>query len=148
MEGKFTSYLSEIGMFGDTWARARELCVEFQRICLERPQDMFVSECLATNGKRQVLGLWLFSENFIMESAGFPRSVELSFSRRKGPASQWEVRPVEPRGEDAKAVRGLAVRFRLNGEMSAELQASGANCARLEAIVGRYLVGTPVTEQV
>lgn len=146
MEGKFTSYLSEIGMFGDTWARARELCVEFQRICLEKPQDMFVSECQGANGKREVLGLWLFSENFIMESAGFPHSVELTFSRRHGPASQWEVRPVEPKGEGAKVAPGLAVRFRLNGELVGEMQASGANCARLEAIVSQYLVGVPAAE--
>ncbi|MHB0856247.1 MAG: hypothetical protein ACYC5M_01590 [Anaerolineae bacterium] len=143
MESKFTSYLSEIGMFGDSWARARELCSSFERICLEKPQDMFVSECLAENGKREVLGLWLFSEHFLMESPGFPRGDEITFTRRNGAAQQWQVRPLEMRGEGAKQVPGLAVRFQLAGQLAGGLQASGANCARLEAIISRYLVGNP-----
>ena len=141
--GSINSYLKLIGVIsGIDIQRVREIFSKSKILCPEELRMIFISNYAETNGKEQFKDLWLFSDNYVIESMNFSKQEKLTleialFSKNiqtaSIEASNFDF--LQKPEDDSR----LHVQFYTFSDFSCDQIASGHNCKVLLSIYEKYI---------
>ena len=141
MKAHFALYLTEIGL--DTEAakgKLDEVLRVAELLAREEVKDIFICDVIEANGARTHGELFCFTDNYILEVRDFRASLDvdiwplrsgIGYLETKAKDYTWVSTPPESR---------LFVTAQGGDYASFDFRASGGNCARLKAIVEKYLL--------
>ncbi len=140
MKDEFVNYMKAISLSTTLTGRVQSILEVYSGFCPEEIKWMFISDYLTHEGERVFESVYLFSENFAMESKQFASSDNFDFARIEG------IHYVEIKKQDYDLKRSteksrLNLRFHFS-EKSAylEMKASKENCEYLWHFFGEYVL--------
>ena len=145
------SYLVSIGMISDIDInQVREIFNQGQVLCPEELKMIFISNYRQTSGKDAFRDLWLFSDNCLIEVAGFNKQETLRFDVTKFHKNIHTI-CVETSNlnfshsatDDSK----LHIESYTLNDFSCDQLAYGCNCDVLMSIYKKYLIPNLVSGQ-
>ena len=138
-----SEYLKEVGAPEPLIEKSRKMLEIAKKICPENIDDHFISESYMKNGERVFESLWFFSRKFMLESKRMMSKltnidIMCHFMNIDSYEIKWlEYDPTSPEKETENSrlsIEGILGILRL------EMKASGSNCPKLWAIIGKYIV--------
>ena len=139
MKEEFSVYLDSIAITKIARDRIETISEFYQQTCPEEINDIFVTDYLTEEGRREYENLWFFSNSFMMEAKRFLSTDDLDLTPI-GEMLRWEVKKQEYDFKQATGRSRLFLSFDINGFVGAELKASQENCDYLRDIFFKYVV--------
>jgi Flp pilus assembly CpaF family ATPase len=141
MEQRFESYLKKIGMTGTLRMRAQEIYRFYEALLPDDEiTDIFVSEYVDSEGRRQYDSLWLFSSDYIMEASQFVTKDSFDMLRITNRVARWEVVKKDYDFKSATDRSRLTLTIQFADRLSGLLKASMYNCDHLKDMLIKYFL--------
>ncbi len=141
MKPKFIDYLESIGIkAGLLLDRIESIHRFYVEMCPDDIEDIFVTEYIALNGKREYENLWFFSDRYIMDAKGFAAgNDDFVIAPIKGRVAHFRIKKRDYDFKAATDKSRLHLMFQPNTESIANLKASKENCDALRDIILKYV---------
>ena len=141
MEKEFIDYLESIDIKERVLLDRIESIYEFYlKMCPDEIKDIFVTDYIDSEGKREYENLWFFSDRYLMEAKGFAAGKD-----------DFDITPIKDRVEhcaiqkqgydfkEATDKSRLHLLFKLDTNGIANFKASKENCDVLRDIILRHV---------
>ena len=141
MKQEFVDYLESIGIKAGVLLDRIESIYEFYMdLCPDEIADIFVTDYIDSEGRREYENLWFFSDRYVMEAKGFAAGKD-----------DFDITPINDRvihctiqkqDYDFKEVTDksrLHLLFGLDTGAIADFKASKENCDALKNIISKYM---------
>ena len=128
MKEEYSSYLKQIGITGLFYNRAKEVYEFYEKLYPGAVQDVFVTDYIDSEGKRQYENLWFFTSTLAMEAKQFLTEDNFDSAPFKKKVKLWQVNRTEYNFEKASAKSRLSIRVELEYGNDCEFKASQDNC--------------------
>ena len=144
-------YLQSIGMISDVDIQVvKEIFSQGKFLCPEELKTIFISNYKETDGKEQFKDLWLFSDNYVIETINFSKQetpkLEMTIFSNNIQAVVFETNNFDF-SQKAKDDSSLHVVFYTFNDCSCDQIASGRNCDALMSIYKKYIKNNLVRGQ-
>jgi hypothetical protein len=139
MQDDADAYMDQLGVPVPVRERVATLMRRYDHLGVRG--EAFLSEALDDEGLRQYRSLWLFTPEALME-AELPEeeAAEMDAVRLPNHLMRWVVRVRDFELEKAADDSRMAVDLWFSNEIIGQMEASGANCERLAALMKTYVV--------
>jgi hypothetical protein len=141
MKKEFMDYLESIGIKGGVLLDRLESIHEFySKMCPDEIVDIFVTDYIDSDGKREYENLWFFSDRYVMEAKGFANGKDdFDITPIKGRVVHYVIRKQHYDFKEATEKSRLYLEFRLDTEANGDLKAAKENCDVLRGIILKYV---------
>ena len=144
-------YLQSIGMISDVDIQVvKEVFSQGKVLCPEELKTIFISNYKETDGKEQFKDLWLFSDNYVIESMNFSKQetpkLEMTIFSNNIQVVAFETKNLDF-SQKAKDNSSLHIVFYTFSIFSCDQIASGRNCDALMSIYQKYIKNNLVRVQ-
>ena len=141
MKQKFIEYLESIGIkAGSLLGRIESIYEFYLEMCPDEIVDIFVTDYIDSEGKREYGELLFFSDRYVMEAKGFAEGKDdFDIAPIKGGVQYYEIRKQEYDFKEATDESRLHFLFKLDIGVSGEFKASKENCDVLRDIILRHM---------
>lgn len=142
MQQKFTDYLESIGIKAGLLLDRIESIHEFYvEMCPDEIVDIFVTEYIDSDGKREYENLWFFSGRYVMEAKEFTTGRdEFVIAPIKDRVAHFRIKKLNYDFKAATDKSRLRLIFRLDNKVIANLKASKENCDALRDIILKHVM--------
>jgi len=142
MQQKFTDYLESIGIkAGLLLDRIESIHRFYVEMCPDEIVDIFVTEYIDSDGKREYENLWFFSDRYIMDARGFAAgNNDFLIAPIKGRVAHFRIKKLNYDFKVATDKSRLHLIFQSNTAATANLKASKENCDALRDIILKYMM--------
>lgn len=140
MAANFPSYLEMVGITDLFLKRTEESINFFSIFCSIEVTDIFVSEYIDDDGKRQYESLWLFNPKLFMESKNFLTSDNYDAAPIYKRIGHWEVSKDTYDLKNPSEKSRMTVNFVTLENVNGILKASGENCNALRDVFLKYFL--------
>lgn len=139
MKEEFNRYLKEIGITEDFYERSMQVLKLFSNLIDEDITDIFVSEYVDGEGKRNYDDMLLFTHRKIIEARQFLRANDYFINCTQScPLSGFNVKTTEYHFEEATEKSRLNMQAFFGSHLLINMKASGKNCDYLNGILKKY----------
>lgn len=139
MKTEFIEYLNEIGITGLFQDRAIEIFSFYNKLYPDSIQDIFVSEFMDEEGKRQYENIWFFTSTSMMEAKQFLTEDSFDEAPYVKKIKHWIIEKKEYDFEIATETSRMNLDVSFESGISAVFKATGKNCSYLKDIFLRYV---------
>lgn len=142
MQQKFIDYLESIGIkSGILLDRIESIHRFYVEMCPDSIDDIFVTEYIDSDGKREYENLWFFSDRYIMDAKGFAAgSDDFVIAPITDRVAHYRIKKLNYDFKEATEKSRLHLMFRSNTAATANLKASKENCDALRDIILKYMM--------
>ena len=92
MKRIFETYLEKINLPDPFRERVHKIVAFYSDICLEKIDDIYVSDYVKDDGQKVYESLWIFSKSYIMEARDFIIKDDFDFSLADKGISYWRMK--------------------------------------------------------
>jgi hypothetical protein len=131
MKSAWEKYLESVGVNGLFLDRAKYVVNFYDELYPNAVDDVFVSEYVDKDGQREFESLWIVSDNFICEAKAFLTQDDFDSTPLPGNIVYWTIKKEEFDFKVPTAKSRMILSFRVNGELTCTMKASGENCSNL-----------------
>lgn len=135
----FKTYLESIGMKEPLIGRVDTLLELAEQLSTEKISDIFVSEYVKDDKRREYENVWFLSENFVVEAKHFANRIDLDCAPIPQSLLYWQMVLREYDLKSTSEESRLNLNYKLGEEMGLTWKASGNNCDRARALFMKYL---------
>lgn len=141
MKKEFTDYLELISIKGGALLERIESIYEFYlEMCPDEIVDIFVTDYIDSEGKREYENLCFFSDGYIMEAKGFAMGKDdFDITPIKDRVKYYEIQKQDYDFKEATEKSRLALHFVLDTEVHGKFKASKENCDALRDIILKHV---------
>ncbi|MEA3338617.1 MAG: hypothetical protein U9R15_01495 [Chloroflexota bacterium] len=141
MQQKFIDYLESIGIkSGLLLDRIESIHAFYIGMCPGEIEDIFVTEYIDSDGKREYENMWFFSDRYIMDAKGFAAgSDEFVITQIRGKVAHFRIKKQDYDFKAATERSRLHLMVHFNTAAVANLTASKENCDALRDIILKYV---------
>jgi hypothetical protein len=141
MKQKFIGYLESIGIKAVPLLGRIESIHEFYlEMCPDEIVDIFVTDYIDSEGKREYENLCFFSDGYTMEAKGFAMGKDdFDITPIKDRVKYYEIQKQDYDFKEATEKSRLTLHFSLNTGVHGEFKASKENCDALRDIIFEYV---------
>ena len=139
MKPEHVKYLNDIGITDLFEDKAKAIYSFYNKIYPDSIQDIFVSEYIDEEGKRQYENLWFFTSTAFMESKNFLTEDNIDAAPYSKKFRHWTIEKKEYEFEVTTDNSRMKLIVTFSTGVSGELKASGNNCAHLKEIFLKYV---------
>jgi hypothetical protein len=139
MKREFEIYLDSVGIAGPIKNRIGFILEDFEQICPQEINDIFISEFIKDDGTREYESLWFFSNLYVMEAKKFINEDDFDISPIAKRISYFKATKKEYRFGIATDQSRLLLDFSTNLHVKCTLKASKTNCSELWKIFLKYV---------
>ena len=141
MKQEFVDYLESIGIKAGSLLYQIESIYEFYlEMCPDEITDIFVTDYIDSEGKREYENLWFFSDRYLMEAKGFAAGKDdFDIAPMKDRVERCAIQKQGYDFKEATDESRLHFLFKLDIGVSGELKASKENCDALKDIILRHV---------
>ena len=136
---ELTAYLRSIDAPPAVRKRAQELHRLYRAIADLRGSSVILSEVVADDGSRDFQGLWIFTDQWVMEARFSEGDQEELDGTEKHYLARWVAKPSKFDFVSATPDSRLTVEMWFAGEVVGEVHASGSNCKALANALARHI---------
>lgn len=140
MKEEFVEYLGTIGIEGELLARIEEIVKQYELILDEPVLEIFISEYQNAEKQREYEGLWLFTENLVMESKNFVSKDDFDFALLKNNVNYINFIKKDYNLEEANANSRFTINSEVFDDIKIYIKSSGSNCDKLLALSKKYIL--------
>lgn len=140
MKEEYSSYLKQIGITGLFYNRAKEVYEFYEKLYPGAVQDVFVTDYIDSEGKRQYENLWFFTSTLVLEAKRFLTEDNFDSAPLKKKVQRWQVNRTEYNFEKASTKSRLSITVELKFANDCTLKASQENCDHLRDIFIKHIV--------
>ena len=140
MKKEFVEYLNSIGITGLFQDRAQEISSFYEKITADTMQDIFVSEYVDEEGRRQYENLWLFTSSAIFEAKLFLTTDDFDGTPYTKKIKYWKIAKKDYDFNSVTSKSRMTLTFSLETSMGCIMKASGENCLFLKNIFLKYIL--------
>lgn len=140
MKNNYIKYLDTLEVTQKTIRLALTDILEYGHIiCPEKIIDIFISEYINTEDKQIYEGLWMISENYMMEAKTFRTKYDIDIMKYSNSIKYVQFIVKDYDLKNASVNSSLTLKFTMkNIDMKGILKASGNNCDALYNIYEKY----------
>ena len=142
MKNEFIDYLESINIKeGALLDRIESIYKFYSEMCPDEIADIFVTDYIDSEGRREYENLWFFSDRYVMEAKGFAAGKKDDFDITPLKA-RVEHCAIQKQGYDFKEATDesrIYLLFKLDTGSIADFKASKENCDVLRDIVLRHV---------
>lgn len=140
MKNDFSDYLEKtVGLTELFLERAQDAIKFYNTLYPDRIENIFVSEYIDGEGKRQYESLWIFTGNLAGEAKQFLTEDSFDSTPLKNRVVWWELKRTDFDGEKATDDSRMTIRVTFDTDIEGILKASGENCMQLQKIFNQHL---------
>ncbi len=141
MKKEFMDYLESIGIKGGVLIDRIESIHEFYlKMCPDEIVDIFVTDYIDSDGKREYENLWFFSDRYVMEAKGFAAGKEdFEIAPIKGRVAYCGIKKQDYDFKEATEKSRLYLVIKLDIIVDGDLKAAKENCDALRDIILKYV---------
>lgn len=103
-------------------------------------KDIFISEYVKEDGKRELENLWFFTHKLLLESKMFINQDDFDATPLKNRILYWRLKKQNYDFKKATKKSRLTIEFNLESGVSGILKSSGVNCDELKKILNKYII--------
>lgn len=140
MKKDFAQYLNGIGIVDLFYERAELVLQFYENLYPNEIEDLFVSEYIDNEGKRQYESLWFFSSRLAMEAKYFLAGDNFDATPVLERIKYWGLQKTEFDFENPTEKSRLTIEFSLVQNISGSLKASKEHCNHLYYIFKKYIL--------
>ncbi len=140
MKEEYSSYLKQIGITDLFYDRAKEVYEFYEKLYPEAIQDIFVTDYIDSEGKRQYENLWFFTSTMALEAKQFLTVDNFDSAPLKKKVKRWQVSRTEYTFTKATKKSRVSIRVELDFGNDCEFKASQDNCDYLRDIFIKHIV--------
>ena len=140
MKKEFLDYLKQIGITDLFQKRVLEILGFYEKYCSMDVADIFVSEYIVGDDKRQYENLWLFTPFLACEAKQFLTQDNFDALSIAKKITRWEIQKTEYDFQKATDKSRMTLFFNIAENLHGNLQASKENCDVLRDIFQKYIV--------
>ena len=139
MKSEFVDYLNEIGVTALFQDKANEIYSFYDKLYPDSIQDIFVSEYIDEEGKRQYENLWFFTSTIFMEAKQFLTEDNFDAAPYIKKFKHWTIEKKDYDFEDSTDNSRMKLYVTFATGITGQLKASGKNCHYLKEIFLKYI---------
>ena len=139
MKKEWHKYLISLGLEEPIISRAKKLLEIYQEICNEDILDIFVTEYMDREGKRNYESMWFFTEKAMMEAREFVYEDDLDYTIYGNNIIYWRMKKENYDYKKCTTESRMSIEFSLKVRIIATLRASGNNCKKLKDIFKKHI---------
>ncbi len=139
MKSEFVDYLNEIGITDLFQDKAKGIYSFYEKLYPDSIQDIYVSEYIDEEGKRQYENLWFFTSTTFMEAKQFLTEDNFDAAPYVKKFKHWTIEKKNYDFGDSTDISRMKLRVAFATGLGAELKASGKNCYYLKEIFLKYI---------
>ena len=141
MKQEFVDYLESIGIktgsLLDRIESIYEFCLE---MCPDEIADIFVTDYIDSEGRREYENLWFFSDRYVMEAKGFAAGKDdFDIAPMKDRVKYYEIRKQDYDFKEATDKSRLYLEISWGTGVRGEFKAAKENCDALRGIILKYV---------
>ena len=102
--------------------------------------DIFISEYIKDDGKRELENLWFFTNKFLLESKMFINKDDFDATPLKDRVLYWGIKKQDYDFKKATEKSRLTIQLSLEGDIIGTLKSSGVNCDELKKVFEKHIV--------
>lgn len=140
MKDEWAKYLNSIGVTALFLDRAEEIVAFYEGIFPNQLKEIFVTEYVDKENKRQFENIWIFTDKFCCEAKRFLKEDDFDAAPIKHQVKYWSVKKEKYDFKHSSSDSRLTVFFNLVSGIRGELKASGENCDHLNRIFAEYIL--------
>ncbi len=138
MKPQFSEYLASIGIKDLFYQKVEEDYVFYSDLLDEDILDIFVTEYVDGEGRREYENLWLFTATCVMEAKQFLMEDKFDLMPIKNRVLRWEIAKRDYDFKEAVAKSRMRLQVFLDNNFVCDLKASQENCDFLRDILLKY----------
>lgn len=141
MKQKFVDYLESIDIKEGVLLDRIELIYEFySELCPDEIVDIFVTDYIDSEGKREYENLWFFSDRYTMEAKGFAMGKDnFDITPIKDRVKYYGIQKQDYDFKEATDKSRLYLNIGWDTEVSGDFKAAKENCDALRDIIFKYV---------
>ena len=141
MKKEFIGYLESIDIKeGALLDRIKSIYEFYLEMCPDEIKDIFVTDYIDSEGKREYENLWFFSDRYVMEAKGFAAGKDdFDIAPMKDGVKYCEIRKQDYDFKEATDKSRLYLKISWGTEVSGEFKAAKKNCDALRGIIFKYV---------
>ena len=140
MKKYFVQYLKSIGIVELFYERTESILQFYESLYPNEIEDVFVSEYIDNEGKRQYEDLCFFSSQATMEAKRFLTDYDFDASPIRERVIYWRMRKTDFDFEKPTEKSRLDIEFGLEHRITGRLKASKENCNHLYHVFKKYIL--------
>ncbi len=140
MKEEFARYLDQLGMAQPFQNRIQEIVDFYEKYCSKGIADIFVSEYVDSDGKRQFENLWVFDDECFYEAKEFLTRDVYDLLRIKNRIEYWEMDKTEYDFEKASEKSRMSITVQTSYPTGGYFKASQENCDALRDIFVKHFI--------
>ena len=141
MKKEFIDYLESIDIKGGILLDRIESIYEFYNdMCPDEIEDIFVTDYIDSEGKREYENLWFFSDRYAMEAKGFAMGKDdFDIAPIKDRVEYYEIRKQDYDFKEATEKSRLHLKIKWDTGIHGEFKAAKENCDVFRDIILKYV---------
>ena len=141
MNQEFADYLESIGIkAGSLLDQIKSIYEFYLEMCPDEIADIFVTDYIDSEGKREYENLCFFSDKYTMEAKGFAMGKDdFDIAPIKGRVKYYEIQKQDYDFKEATEKSRLTLHFSLDTGVHGEFKASKENCDALRDIILKHV---------
>jgi len=141
MKQKFIDYLESIGIkAGPLFGRIESIHEFYLEMCPDEIGDIFVTDYIDSEGKREYENLWFFSDRYIMEAKGFAAGKDdFDITPINSRVVYYVIRKQDYDFKEATETSRLYLELKLDTGVDGDFKAAKENCDALRDIILKYV---------
>jgi hypothetical protein len=141
MKKEFIGYLESIDIKeGALLDRIKSIYEFYKDMCPDEIKDIFVTDYIDSEGKREYENLWFFSDRYVMEAKGFAAGKDdVDITPIKDRVEHCAIQKQDYDFKEATDKSRLHLLFKLDTGLSADFKASKENCNALRDIILKHV---------
>ena len=141
MKDEFSKYLKTIGIEKLFFERAEAVVQFYEDLFPGQIEDIFVTEYLDNENKRQYEHLWLFTSTAMIEAKRFLHEDDFDFMPLKNQLDYWNIKKQDYDFKNSNEKSRMTVTYVIGGkDMGGEFKASRENCDFLREIFLKHII--------
>jgi len=141
MKKEFIDYLESIDIKeGVLLDRIESIYKFYSEMCPDEIVDIFVTDYIDSEGRREYENLWFFSDRYVMEAKGFAAGKDdFDIAPIKDRVEYYEIRKQDYDFKEATDKSRLHLNIKWDTGVSGEFKAAKENCNALIGIILKYV---------
>ena len=140
MKKQFSEYLVSVGIKDLFYQRVEEVYAFYSELLDEEILDIFVTDYVDAEGRRQYGNLWFFTETYVAEAFVFLTSDKFDLAPIKKRVKRWAIAKQDYDFNKATIKSRMRLEVTLVGDMRCDIKASQENCDYLRAVFSKYFM--------
>lgn len=139
MKAEFVDYLETIGVSKRFIEKINGIYNIYKKLCTDKIAEIFVTDYMNEDGKREFENLFFFSKQYIMEAKQFAIRDEYDLMPIRNNIDRWELQIENYDFVKATSASRFNLKLNFRYGLSANFKASGENCDCLKDILVKYI---------